>query len=168
MELGRDRWAAEYGTEHAVSMETVSSITRTREVLVDFMESRLLKHDMNFVEYDVMSIIELIGCGSVPLGKIRYYARRHFSHQTSVTNIVNRLAKKGFIELVVDTADRRVTFAQLTAVGRRRVRAAHLALADADFGLDGLSEKEQRQLNHLLFKVRALHGDTGPVESRFR
>ena len=161
---GRDRWAAKYGTEHAAAMETVSSLVRVREVLIDFMESHLEASELTFGEYDLLNVIEMIGGGSLALGKIRRHARRFFNHQTSVTNIIKRLAAKGYVETSSDPEDGRVTMVAVTSLGRRRLNAGHRALAKVGFGLEGLPVKEQEQLNELLFEVRTLHGDVGPME----
>jgi DNA-binding MarR family transcriptional regulator len=58
-----------------------------------------------------------------------------------------------------DPADGRVTLAQLTRLGTRRLKKAHELLAAEEFGLAGLDETEKADLTALLLKVRVSHGD---------
>jgi len=157
---GREHWEEKYGLAAGSSMETVSSIVRVREILVEFMDGHLAGADMSFGEYDLLNVIE-VG-GSMPLGKIRENARRFFSHQTSVTNVVSRLADRGLVSLSRDPADGRVTLAQLTRLGTRRLKKAHELLAAEEFGLAGLDETEKADLTALLLKVRVSHDDLRP------
>jgi DNA-binding MarR family transcriptional regulator len=157
---GREQWEMRHGHDGAFSMETVSSLVRVRELIVDFMEQQLASVDMNFAEYDILCVIEV--SGSPPLGRIKETSRRYFSHQTSVTNIVSRLAKRGYLSLRRDDADGRMTRVDLTRLGSTRLRKAHTMLASMEFGLAGFSDDDKRALNDLLFKIRANHGDAGP------
>src|SRR5690242_11133706 len=131
---GRDRWEAKYGKEHAHAMEAFSSLMRTREVLVEWMNERLAKLDLSWIDYDLLSVIEFIGGGAMALGKIRFHVRRFIIHQTSITNVVARLTDRGIVTTSPDANDGRVTVVELTALGRRRLRRAHTILADDDFG----------------------------------
>jgi DNA-binding MarR family transcriptional regulator len=141
-------------------METVSSLVRVREVLVEFMEQHLASVEMNFVEYDILCVIEV--SDTPPLGRIKETSRRYFNHQTSVTNIVSRLEKRGYVALRRDDDDGRMTRVHLTRLGTTRLRKAHAMLASLEFGLAGLSDDDKRALNGLLFKIRVGHGDAGP------
>ena len=144
-------------------METVRALVRAREVLVEFMEQHLASVEMNFVEYDVLSVIE-IG-GATPLGRIKETSRRYFSHQTSVTNIVSRLERRGDVSLQRDDEDV-VTLVHLTRRGATRLRKAHETLAAVEFGLAGLRDADKRSLNALLYRIRAEHGDVGHAADR--
>jgi DNA-binding MarR family transcriptional regulator len=145
-------------------METVSSLVRVRELLVEFMEQHLAALDMNFVEYDILSVVEV--AGAPPLGRIKETSRRYFSHQTSVTNIVSRLEARGFVSLRRDDGDARVTRVHLTRLGSTRLRKAHDALASHEFGLAGLTNGEKTALNDLLYRIRFEHGDVGSVPDK--
>jgi len=144
-------------------METFSSLLRTREVLVDWMNEQLASLDMSWIDYDLLSVIEFIGGGQMPLGKIRFYVRRFIVHQTSITNVVARLSDRGIVTTHQDANDGRVTVVELTALGRRRLRRAHTILADDDFGLGGLSKSQQSTLIDLLQTIRGEHNDVQPM-----
>jgi DNA-binding MarR family transcriptional regulator len=142
-------------------MEAVSSLVRARELLIEFMDQQLEEVEMDFGEYDLLAVIDM--GGTMPLGKIRENARRYFNHQTSATNVVQRLVDRGLVSMRRDRNDGRVTLASLTPLGARRLRRAHEILAGFEFGLEGLSKTEQRQLNDLLYKVRIARGDVREV-----
>lgn len=165
---GRDQWESKYGREHATAMESFSSLLRTREVLADWIDGLLARLDMSWIDYDLLSVIEFIGGGSMALGRIRHYVRRFIIHQTSITNVVARLTERGVVETRPDAQDGRVTVVALTALGRRRLRRAHTLLADNDFGLSALSQSEQRTLIDLLYKIRLGHDDVHPMPDERR
>ena len=156
---GRERWEQKYGSSAADAMEAVSSLVRVREILVNFMDRYLSEVGMSFGEYDVLQVIADYGNGSLALGQIAPRARRFFNHQTSMTNVVSRLVDRGLLTMRPDPGDRRVTLAELTPLGKRRLKKAHETLAGLQFGLEGLSRQEQRGLNALLGQVRLAHGD---------
>jgi DNA-binding MarR family transcriptional regulator len=160
---GRDQWESKYGREHAHAMEAFSSLLRTREVLVEWMNERLADLALSWVDYDLLSVIEFIGGGKMALGKIRLYVRRFIIHQTSITNVVARLSDRGVVTTNPDTVDGRVTVVELTALGRRRLRRAHTILAQDDFGLGSLSKAQQRTLIELLHAIRLDHDDVHPM-----
>jgi DNA-binding MarR family transcriptional regulator len=163
---GRERWEVKFGLDAATAMETVSSIVRVREILIEFMDGYLSEAGMNFGEYDILNVIDVVGGGSMPLGKIGLNARRFFTHQTSVTNVVSRLVDRGLVATRRDISDGRVTIAEVTPVGRRKLKKAHAILSEVQFGLDGLSEADMVKLNDLLFKVRVAHDDARPSGGR--
>ena len=156
---GRERWERKYGPTAADAMEAVSSLVRVREILVGFMDQFLADAGITFGEYDVLQVIADYGNGSLALGKIAPKARRFFNHQTSMTNVVSRLADRGFLTMRQDPKDKRVTLAELTPTGKRRLKKAHEALATEEFGISGLTKQEQQELIALLYRVRLAHGD---------
>ena len=157
--VGRDRWEHKYGTAGATAMEAVSNLVRVHEIIVNFIDKYLADCDMTFGEYDVLAVIGDLGREGMPLGKIGQKARQFFNHQTSITNVVSRIADRGLVTMHQDPHDGRVTLVTLTPTGVRRLRKANQVLAGLNFGLGGLSETEQRQLTALLFEVRVAHGD---------
>ncbi len=160
---GRGQWEAKYGHQHATAMEAFSSLVRTREVLVDWVDSQLAKLDLSWIDYDLLSVVEFIGGGAMALGKIRYHVRRYVVHQTSITNAVARLTEREIVTTSADENDGRVTVVSLTPLGRRRLRRAHMILAEHDFNLGALTETQQRTLISLLYKVRHANNDVHPT-----
>jgi DNA-binding MarR family transcriptional regulator len=69
----------------------------------------------------------------------------------TMTNRVDRLAARGFVERYPDPEDRRGVLVRLTPEGKEAVDGAFEALLDAEAGfLADLSEDEQHQLAGLL------------------
>ena len=127
------------------------------------MDQRLEKLELSWIDYDLLSVVEVIGGGSMALGKIRLYVRRFIIHQTSITNVVARLTERGIVTTNPDSSDGRVTMVELTALGRRRLRRAQTILAEEDFGLAALSKTEQQTLIDLLYAIRLDHNDVHPM-----
>ena len=156
---GRSLWEHKYGSAGAPAMEAVSNLVRVHEIIVNFMDKYLADCDMTFGEYDVLAVVGDLGRGGMPLGKIGEKARQFFNHQTSITNVVSRLADHGLVSTRSDPRDGRVTLVSLTPTGVRRLRKANQTMAGLNFGLGGLTEAEQAQLTALLVEVRVAHGD---------
>lgn len=80
-------------------------------------------------------------------------------HPTSVTNTIDRLEADGLVTRRPHPNDRRTTLAELTSRGRRRVQAAARALAEVDFGLDGMSSRDLNKVDEALTPLRRSAGD---------
>jgi DNA-binding MarR family transcriptional regulator len=90
----------------------------------------------------------------------RRLPQSEIAHQMSVsganvTQLIDALEREGWVQRVVNPADKRVTFAQLTAEGEER--CARLLPAMIEYMEDScgpLTEEERVQLSALLGKVR--------------
>jgi DNA-binding MarR family transcriptional regulator len=76
-------------------------------------------------------------------------------HQASVTNLVDRLEDQGFVAREPHPTDRRTTLAALTPEGRAIIDDATKAVIDARVGVTELSDRDARELNRILRKLRA-------------
>ena len=164
--VGRKRWRERYGANAAAAMEAVSNLIRVRELVVHDMERCLHGLDLNQVEYDVLTVVAAGQRDGVRLGQIGRRAQKFFGHQTSITNVVLRLADRGFVATERDRDDQRATRVSLQPLGRDRLRGANDALTEARFGIGSLTTAELTQLTALMTKVRAAHGDVGPDTER--
>jgi DNA-binding MarR family transcriptional regulator len=162
--VGRRHWRERYGRNAAAAMEAVSNLVRVRELAVHRMEECLAELDLNHLEYDVLTVVAAAGSRGVRLGRIGQRAQKFFGHQTSITNVVLRLAERGFVETERDPDDQRATLVRLTRTGEQRLRAANDALTAVRFGIGVLSTEELTQLARLLHKVRVAHGDVDDRE----
>ena len=81
-------------------------------------------------------------------------AERLVTSSTNVTKLVNRMERAGFVERITDQQDRRITWVELTPIGRDRYIATMPSsqLDREAFGV--LSHEEQRVLIDLLARVR--------------
>ena len=94
--------------------------------------------------------------GALPLGKI---SDRLQVHRASVTNVVDKLAERGYVERVRHATDRRAVLARMTAQGGRVAQASSAALNGAGFAMAPLSARECEALTELLTPVRVAAGD---------
>lgn len=157
---GRRQWSVRYGASAAAAMEAVSNLVRVRELVVRSIEDCLAEIDLNHVEFDLLTVIAAADdVRGVPLGRIGPRAQKYFGHQTSITNVVIRLADRGFVEMQRDSDDHRVTRVVLTRAGANRLRKANDVLTAARFGIGALTTRELAEMTRLMTKIRAAHGD---------
>jgi DNA-binding MarR family transcriptional regulator len=110
----------------------------------------LKDHGLTMPQWSVLTILHLAPAEQIPLGRI---AAALDVHATTITNAVDRLVDLGLAERAADPADRRSIFALITPAGAGHVDEIMRRLADAAFGLEGLSDNEVRTLLRLLGKV---------------
>jgi DNA-binding MarR family transcriptional regulator len=101
-------------------------------------------------------LLELSRRGALPLGKV---GERLQVHRTSVTNIVDRLERSGFVRRVPHEKDRRAVLAEITPAGRGAAAAATEALHGAEFGLAGTGRDDLESIVATLDGVRERAGD---------
>ncbi len=74
---------------------------------------------------------------------LRDLSERMYLHPSTITGVVDRLEKKGYVTRKRDQVDRRVIYVELTADGRKLVRKApNPAQGKMIYGLKNLKEKE--------------------------
>jgi len=154
IERAADIWSKRIG--EATPMKLATSIMRVQQLILAELDAALKPHDITFARYEVLVLISFSAEGSLPLSKI---GERLMVHPTSVTNAIDRLEAQGLVKRLPDAADRRRTFAELTAKGKDVLDGATKALMAIDFAIDGLSAEEQDQTYDLLRSLRAAAGD---------
>jgi MarR family transcriptional regulator, 2-MHQ and catechol-resistance regulon repressor len=133
-------WLILMKSYHAVREVDVQSISASGLCLSDFAVLEMLLHK-----------------GPLPVNAI---GRNIMLTSGSITTAIDRLEKKRFVRRQASPKDRRVTFVQLTASGRKlidkifKVHAAHLEKA-----FEPLSAAERAALETLLKKV-GKHSET--------
>ena len=144
----------DWGTVEAMSAAT--SITRAHQILLRRIDGTLEPLGLNFSRFEALALLHFSRIGALPLGKI---GDRLQVHPTSVTNTIDRLEADGLVARQPHPNDRRTTLAELTPRGRRRVRAAAQALAEVDFGLDGMPSRDLKKVDEALTSLRRNAGD---------
>ena len=94
--------------------------------------------------------------GALPMARI---GERLQVHPTSVTNTIDRLEADGLVARIPHPTDRRATLAEITPTGRDLATRAARALADADYGLDGMAERDLAAVERALGPLRSAAGD---------
>ena len=83
-------------------------------------------------------------------------------HPTTVTLALDQLEKRNLVKRNPHPTDRRTILAVLTPAGRELLDKATKALADADFGLNGVDGALSGRVVEVLGEVREHIGDVQP------
>src|SRR5579885_846002 len=113
-------------------MRAATSIMRAHQLLLSRLDAMLKPHGLTFARYEALVLLKFSRRGSLPLSVI---GERLMVHPTSVTNIVDRLAKQGLVERRPNPRDGRGVLASLTTEGRALVERATADLMAEGFGL---------------------------------
>lgn len=144
------RWAA------VEEMRAVTSLMRVQQLVLAELDEILKPHGLTFARYEALVLLTFSRRGSLPLGKM---GERLQVHPTSVTSIVDRLQRSGFVVRRRHPLDGRAVLAEITDAGRGVVEAATADLTGARFGLRALDADRLRLLSDLLRPVRESAGD---------
>lgn len=144
------RWA---GTS---SMAAATSIMRAQQIVLGRVDEALKPWSLTFARYEVLVLLHFSTAGALPLGKM---GDRLMLHQASVTNLVDRLERQGYLRRVPHPTDRRTTLAELTSAGRAIIDEATQAVVAASTGVADLTERDRTDLMRILKKLRAGAGD---------
>jgi DNA-binding MarR family transcriptional regulator len=137
-------------------MHAVTSLMRVQQLLLGRLDEVLKPHGLTFARYEALVLLTFSRAGALPLGKM---GQRLQVHPTSITSIIDRLERSGFVVRRRHPVDKRAVLAELTDDGRAVVEAATADLVGAEFGLGVLSPDALRQLSAMLKPVRESAGD---------
>lgn len=138
------------------AMTAATSIMRAQQIVQASVDEALKPFDLSFARYEALVLLAFTRRGSLPMGKM---GERLMIHPTSVTNIVDRLERQGFVRRQPHERDRRTTMVEITQAGREVVERATKEVVASSFGLEGLSEGQLGQVAALVHEVRAHSGD---------
>jgi len=131
--------------------EAVISILRTNELFQYRFGQLFRSHGLTQPQYNILRILR--GAGDrLPALEI---ADRMIAVVPSITNLVNKLERAGWVERERCDEDRRVCYVRITRAGRallKKLDQPNLAMHDALVG--HLGERELQQLAKLLEKAR--------------
>lgn len=145
-----ERWSA---GEH---MAAATSLMRAQQLVLQAVEDVLRPHGLTFSSYEALMLLTFSRRGELPLGKM---SERLMVHPASITNTVDRLEERGFVERRRDPADGRRVLAALTTAGRTVAERVTGPLNEIQFGLGALDEVAAGQINAVLRRVRQAGGD---------
>jgi DNA-binding MarR family transcriptional regulator len=149
-ELWEQRWGG------STSMLAVTSLMRAHQLVLAEVDAIVRPYDLTFARYEALVLLTFSRRGSLPLSKI---GERLQVHPTSVTNIIDRLARSGLVERKPNPEDGRGVLAEITAEGRDVVEKATADLMAAEFGLGALDAEQHRTLFDVLRDLRHSAGD---------
>jgi DNA-binding MarR family transcriptional regulator len=149
-ELWQDRWG------ESSSMRAVTSLMRAHQLVLAEVDAIVKPYGLTFARYEALVLLVFSRKGALPLSKI---GERLQVHPTSVTNIVDRLAKSGLVARRPNPLDGRGVLAEITDEGRDVVERATADLMAADFGLRALQTEQHDSLFDTLRVLRLAAGD---------
>jgi DNA-binding MarR family transcriptional regulator len=150
-------WEEQFGP--AAAMRAVTSIMRAHQILLAELDNVLRPRGLTFARYEALVLLAFSRRGALPL---RVMGERLMVHPTSVTNIVDRLEKQGFVRRRPNPRDGRGTLAEITGAGREVMAASTADLTSVRFGMAGYRDFELGQLFTLLRGLRVGAGDFTP------
>jgi len=155
VEWVRERWE-DQGLPEAERFAAAASLMRAHAVAVGGLEAALRPHGLSRTAYLVLVTLALSSGGA---RRLSYLSRYLMVHQTTITQLVDALEKRGLVGREPHPTDRRTTLAVLTREGRTLLRRATKDAAAAGFGLDGVDDVTLATLTETLRDVRRATGD---------
>jgi DNA-binding MarR family transcriptional regulator len=152
----RRQWEEHWGHEATPSMAAVTSIMRAQQIVMARLNELLDPLDLTFPRYEALMLLFYSRSGALPLGKI---SDRLQVHRASVTNVIDKLADRGYVERVSHERDRRAILARITKEGKRVARQATRRLNAAEFGMAPLGTETCEEIFALLEPLRVEAGD---------
>lgn len=140
----------------AAAMAAATSIMRAQQIVQASVDEALRPFDLTFARYEALVLLAFSRRGSLPMGKM---GERLMIHPTSVTNIVDRLERQGFVCRQPHERDRRTTLVEITAAGRAVVDRATEAVVASAFGLESLTDDQLEEMTALVRAVRVGQGE---------
>jgi len=151
----RRNWEAR-GWDAVDAMATATSITRAHQILLRRIDAALEPCGLVFSRFEALALLSFTRTGALPMARS---GERLQVHPTSVTNTIDRLEADGLVARIPHPTDRRATLAEITPTGRDLATRAARALADADYGLDGMAERDLAAVERALGPLRSAAGD---------
>lgn len=135
-----------------LAMAVASNIWRAAQLLKLRAERNILReHDLSFASFSTLFIVWIWG----PL-ETREIARSQSISKATVTSLVNTLEKRGLVQRIQSTSDRRLVIVELTPGGKSLIEWVfpHFNQGESELA-SSLTVEEQDLLAHLLRKVVA-------------
>lgn len=151
----RERWA-ETGLADPERFTAAVSLMRVHQAVLAAWEDALRPFDLTRTQYIALATLALSPDGA---RRLSYLSRYLMVHQTTITLMVDALAKRGLVTREAHPTDRRTTLAVLTKDGRALVRRATKGAAAAGFGLGAADDATVAALIEQLRAVRGAVGD---------
>ncbi|MEV5747265.1 MarR family transcriptional regulator [Actinoallomurus sp. NPDC052308] len=149
-----DLWERRWGRSPA--MLAVTSIMRAQAILIAELDALLKPYGLTFARYEALVLLTFSRKGALPLSRM---GERLMVHPTSVTNIIDRLERQGYVRRRPNPRDGRGVLAEITDSGRETVERATADLLAADFGLGAYDAEDLERMFETLRGLRVAAGD---------
>jgi DNA-binding MarR family transcriptional regulator len=159
-----EAWARERPDLDLGPVAVFSRISRLARHLDLARREAFTAHEIESWEFDVLAALRRAGAPyELSPGRL---IRATLVTSGTMTNRIDRLSARGYVERYPDPDDRRGVIVRLTADGRAAVDAAFAALLDAERGLlEDLPERDRTRLASLLRILLAPFAESGRTTS---
>jgi DNA-binding MarR family transcriptional regulator len=152
-------WRRERPDLDVAPLHVLSRVTRLARHLDRARGAAFAAHGLEVWEFDVLAALRRAGT-PYELSPGQLTAETLVTSGT-MTNRIDRLSARGFVERYPDPDDRRGVIVRLTGEGKTAVDGAFTALLEAERGLlDALPERDRRKLASLLRTLLAPFADS--------
>ncbi|MFD7510484.1 MarR family winged helix-turn-helix transcriptional regulator [Streptomyces sp. NPDC059853] len=152
-------WRRERPDLDVEPLEVLSRVSRLARHLDRARRQAFAEHELETWEFDVLTALRRAGT-PYQLSPGALLTQTLVTSGT-MTNRIDRLAKRGLVERLPDPSDRRGVLVRLTPAGRQHADAALAGLLDQERAiLDGLSTPERQNLATLLRTLTAPFDNT--------
>jgi DNA-binding MarR family transcriptional regulator len=152
----KGHWEANGWSDASLGMAMVTSVMRAQQVLLARVHAVLTPIGLTFAQYEALMLLKFSRSGQLPLGKI---GQRLQVHPASVTNVIDRLEGKGYVQRRPHPDDARTTLAAITREGRAIAKKATTQLNAKVFEQTGLEDKSLQDLVDVVTQLRRNQGD---------
>ena len=144
-----EAWGRERSDLELAPVAIFSRVTRLARRLELARREAFAAHDIEEWEFDVLAALRRAGAPyELSPGRL---LRETLVTSGTMTNRIDRLSARGFVERYPDPGDRRGVIVRLTRDGKTAVDAAFTALLDAEHALlEDLPERDRTRLASLL------------------
>jgi DNA-binding MarR family transcriptional regulator len=129
--------------------ETMQSLRRISKALQNYSHEVSNQYGITGPQLWVLKTV--FKNGSLPLGEL---SQKMYLHPSTITGVVDRLEKKGYVSRDRDRQDRRVVMVQLTPKGKRLVKRAPNPVQGKM--IHGLRQLRKKKLDFILESVQTL------------
>ena len=154
-----EAWGRERDDLDLAPVAVFSRVSRLARHLELARRAAFAEHGIEQWEFDVLAALRRAGTPyQLSPGRL---LRETLVTSGTMTNRIDRLSARGYVERYPDPGDRRGVIVRLTAEGRSAVDGAFTALLDAERALlEHLSEGDRARLASLLRRLLAPFGST--------
>ncbi len=135
------------------SQKASINLIYTYHWLVEQVKNILGEEDLTIQQFNILRILR--GSHPEPLSTLQIRDRM-LDKMSDTSRIVDRLVVKGLVSKKMSRADKRLVDVMITEKGKRLLLKIDQKNAVMDAVMKGLNEKELKQLNKLLDKIRAV------------
>jgi DNA-binding MarR family transcriptional regulator len=159
-----EAWGRVRGDLDLAPVAVFSRVSRLARRLELARRDAFAAHGIEQWEFDVLAALRRAGAPyELSPGRL---LRETLVTSGTMTNRIDRLSARGYVERYPDPDDRRGVIVRLTADGRAAVDAAFAALLDAERGLlEDLPERDRTRLASLLRILLAPFAESGRTTS---